>query len=89
MNLQETTCHICQSKRIGDLHRAGKEIYHFQRIKSFNTRRNPIQELENTGINLYHGDQIREDIYDFISPDFIYYKLIKCRPSTEHAVLVI
>jgi uncharacterized UBP type Zn finger protein len=68
---------------VGTLQSPGKELHHFHRIKSYNKSRDPIRELQMTGITLYDGQEIRKDIYDFMSPDLVYYELKKCR-SKKH-----
>jgi delta 1-pyrroline-5-carboxylate dehydrogenase len=81
----QTICQKCGNERICDLQRACNETLHFRRIKSFIAKRDPVGEIARAGINIYKGiNEIREDIYDFVIPDFIHYELMQCRDNKKN-----
>lgn len=82
---EQLICSSCGTVRIGDLNHPWQEVIHFQRKKVY--KKDPIAEALHIGINVYSEmNQIRDDIYDFIEPDFVYYNLIKCRRNNVKAV---
>lgn len=77
-------CTTCGIDRVGDLHTPLNEIIHYTRVLSFAVTRDPVFEVKDTGINIYKGiGEIRDDIYEFVTPDFVCYEVTRCNKTQK------